>query len=53
MKETLSERWNINRDCWVEIHFYGIPTWRGIRLMIRRLVILLPEVGARTYQTPE
>lgn len=53
LKETLTERWNINPGCWVEIHFYGLPTWRGMRLMIARLLLLLPEVGARIYPIKE
>jgi hypothetical protein len=52
LRETLVERWNINPGCWVEIHFYGLPSWRGIRVMVRRLLLLLPEVGSRIYQKP-
>lgn len=50
-QEPIIERWTISPDCRVEIHFYGIPTWRGIRRMIRRLLLVFPEVGARIYET--
>jgi hypothetical protein len=49
MDEPITERWMINPGCWVEIRFAGKPTWRGIRLMIRRLLLVFPERGARIY----
>jgi hypothetical protein len=50
MDEPITERWMLNPGCWVEIRFSGIPTWRGIRLMIRRLLLVFPERGARIYE---
>lgn len=47
--KTLTERWCIEPGVWVDIQFHGIPTWRGIRMMMRRLFLLIPKRGAQTY----
>jgi hypothetical protein len=44
------EWWNIGPGCWVEIRFHGVPTWRGLRRMFRRLRLIIPESGARVYE---
>jgi hypothetical protein len=46
----LTERWYVEPGVWVDIQFHGVPTWRGIRMMVRRLLLLIPERGVRIYE---